>query len=184
MVLGSGSPRRAEILRRMGCRFEVLALDTEEIHDAIDPVRTVSFNAMKKYRACRRQRPEAALIAADTLVWFDGRLIGKPADPREAAEFLRSFSGRDQFVFTAVVMGLPPVDPERIVEVSSVRFKLLSEDTIADYLRRASPLDRAGAYDIDVNGDQLIAAYSGSYTNIMGLPRSPVKTWLTAQGLL
>ena len=107
LVLGSASPRRSKILQTLGCAFEVCAVDADEIHDSADPVHTVVTNAAEKYRACRARCPAAAIIAADTLVWFEGRLIGKPADLEQAAAFLRAFSGRTQIVYTGVALGLP-----------------------------------------------------------------------------
>jgi len=179
IILGSASPRRKKILEALGVVFSVWVADTEEIHDSEDPVHTVVFNARTKYRACRARHPEAALITADTLVWFEGALIGKPSDLEEAARFLRAFSGRTQIVYTAVALGRPgEEEPEIRVEASSVTFKNLSEETLRDYLARTHPLDRAGAYDIDENGELLIARYCGSYTNIMGLPEAPVRDWL------
>jgi septum formation protein len=177
LILGSASPRRAKILTALGVPFTVSVPDTEEIHDATDPVRTVVFNAMEKYRAIRARHPEAAIITADTLVWFDGNLIGKPVDLEEAAQFLRAFSGRTQIVYTGVTLGLAE-DPDIRVEASSVTFRTLSEEVIQIYLEKTRPLDRAGAYDIDENGDLLIATYSGSRTNIMGLPQGIVRDWL------
>lgn len=184
MILGSVSPRRAKILRALGCAFRVVAAEAEEKHDASDPVRTVADNALAKYRACRGRHAAEAIIAADTLVWFEGRLIGKPADLDEASELLRAFSGRVQTVFTGLALGMPGVEPEIRVEASSVLFRALTEAAISDYLERTRPLDRAGAYDIDENGDLLIAGYSGSYTNIMGLPQETVRDWLERNGLL
>lgn len=179
LVLGSASPRRKKILESFGIPFSITMPETEEIHDSEDPVHTVVFNARTKYRACRAQHPEAALITADTLVWFEGRLIGKPNDLEEAAGFLRSFSGRTQIVYTAVALGRPgEEEPELRVEASSVTFKHLTEAIIREYLERTKPLDRAGAYDIDENGELLIARYCGSYTNIMGLPEAPIRDWL------
>lgn len=182
LILGSASPRRKKILEALGCAFTVSAADAEEIHDATDPIHTVTTNALAKLRACRARHPGAALITADTLVWFEGRLIGKPADLDEAAQFLRAFSGRTQIVYTGLALGLPGREPEIRVEASSVHFKILSEETIRTYLQATRPLDRAGAYDIDENGDLLIAGTSGSYTNIMGLPEAPVRDWLAAHG--
>jgi len=184
LVLGSASPRRSKILQSLGCAFEVCAVDADEIHDSADPVHTVVTNAAEKYRACRARRPEAAIIAADTLVWFEGRLIGKPADLEEAAAFLRAFSGRAQVVYTGLAMGLPGDEPDLRVEATSVRFKPLTETTIQTYLEQTRPFDRAGAYDIDENGELLIAGTSGSYTNVMGLPAAPVRDWLTAHGFI
>ena len=179
LILGSASPRRRKILVALGFGFTVSVPDAEEIHDAADPVRTVVANAVAKYRACRIRHFSAAIITADTLVWFDGELIGKPTDLEEAARFLRAFSGRTQIVYTGVAMGLPiQRDPDIRVEASSVTFKTLSEETIQAYLEKTMPLDRAGAYDIDENGDLLIDRYSGSRTNIMGLPQAPVRDWL------
>jgi septum formation protein len=181
LILGSASPRRKKILESLNIPFTVWAPETDEIHEAADPVHTVVFNAREKFRACRAQHPEAAIITADTLVWFEGRLIGKPADLEEAAEFLRAFSGRTQVVFTAVALGRPgEAEPEVRVEASSVTFKVLSDETIREYLARTRPLDRAGAYDIDENGELLIAHYCGSYTNIMGLPEAAVRDWLVS----
>ncbi|MEO5367614.1 MAG: Maf family nucleotide pyrophosphatase [Magnetococcus sp. WYHC-3] len=162
--------------------FEVLATDASEIHDSNDPVGTVVHNALAKHAAVRRLRPDACLLTADTLVLFAGRLIGKPRDLNEAAEFLRAFSGRTQTVYTAVALALPGNEPEVRVEASAVHFRPLTEDTIQEYLQRTRPLDRAGAYDIDENGDMLIAGFGGSYTNIMGLPIEVVADWFLARG--
>jgi len=181
LILGSASPRRKKILRAITQEFTIFCTEVEEIHDASDPVKTVVHNATVKYAACRKLNPEAAIIAADTLVWFEGRLIGKPADLQEAAEFLRAFAGKSQIVFSGIALGMPGADqPEIRVEASSVQFKELSDNQIQEYLERTMPLDRAGAYDIDENGKLLIAGYSGSYTNIMGMPDEVVRDWLRA----
>lgn len=179
LILASGSPRRQKILESLGVEFWVHATDAEEVHNDDDPVETVVTNALAKAAVCRVSHPTAAIIAADTLVWFRGRLIGKPKDLDEAADFLRAFSGNTQIVFTGLAFCRPQYEPETRVEASSVRFKTLSEDVIHEYLERTRPLDRAGAYDIDENGDLLIESYSGSYTNIMGMPQAPVRDWIS-----
>jgi septum formation protein len=183
LTVGSASPRRHKLLRAAGLAFEVRATDASEIHDRHDPVGTVVHNALAKHAACRRLRPDTCLLAADTLVLFDGRLIGKPRDLTEAAAFLRAFSGRTQTVYTAVALALPDAPPDVRVEASAVHFRPLDEAAIQEYLRRTRPLDRAGAYDIDENGDLLIAGYGGSYTNIMGLPLETVCDWFLARGV-
>lgn len=183
LVVGSISPRRHSLLRQLGLPFEVLATDASEIHDGSDPVGTVMHNALAKHAAGRRLRPEACLLTADTLVLFAGRLIGKPRDLDEAAEFLRAFSGRTQTVYTAVALACPGADPDVRVEASAVHFRPLAETAIREYLQRTRPLDRAGAYDIDENGDMLIAGFGGSYTNIMGLPIEVVADWFLARGV-
>jgi septum formation protein len=183
LVVGSVSPRRHTLLRQCGLPFEVCATDASEIHDASDPVGTVVHNALAKQAACQRLRPAACLLTADTLVLFGERLIGKPRDLDEAAQFLRAFSGRTQTVYTAVALTLPGTAPATRVEASAVHFRTLSAATIQEYLHRTRPLDRAGAYDIDENGEMLIAGYGGSYTNIMGLPMETVCDWFLARGV-
>lgn len=183
LIVGSASPRRHRLLREAGLPFEVLAAEAREIHDGNDPVGTVVHNALAKHAPCRRQRPDGCVLTADTLVLFEGDLIGKPRDMDEAALFLRRFSGRTQTVYTAVALSLPGLDAEVRVEASAVHFRPLDESTILHYLRRTRPLDRAGAYDIDENGEMLIAGHGGSYTNIMGLPMEVVVDWFLARGL-
>ncbi|MDD5706667.1 MAG: Maf family nucleotide pyrophosphatase [Kiritimatiellae bacterium] len=181
LLLASASPRRRKLLAELGLAFEVLPVSAPEIHDPSDPVGTVARNAVAKHDAARALRPDAVLIAADTLVWFEGRLIGKPADLEDAAKLLRAFSGRTQTVFTAVALSMPGQAPDLRIEASCVHFRKLEEAVIQEYLKRTKPLDRAGAYDIDENGDLLIAGYDGSYSNIMGLPVESVRDWLRAQ---
>jgi septum formation protein len=184
LVVGSVSPRRHKLLRDLGLAFEVLATEAHEIHEPKDPVGTVVHNALAKHAPCRKLRPAACILTADTLVLFEGRLIGKPRDMDEAAEFLRAFSGRTQVVFTAVALSLPGRDPDLRVEASAVHFRVLTEAAIQTYLHRTRPLDRAGAYDIDENGDILIAGYGGSYSNVMGLPIEVVADWLAVHSQL
>ena len=170
-------------MRDLGLTPEVLAVEAREIHEPSDPVGTVVHNALTKHAAGRRLRAGACLLTADTLVLFEGDLIGKPRDLDEAAFFLRRFSGRTQTVYTAVALSLPGRDADVRVEASAVHFRPLDAATIQAYLHRTRPLDRAGAYDIDENGDMLIAGHGGSYTNIMGLPVETVADWFLARGL-
>lgn len=175
LVLGSGSPRRRRLLKEAGFTFEVVATDAEEISDQSNPAGTVAFNALAKNAACRALRPAADILTADTLVWFEGKLIGKPRSKEEAAQFLRSFSGKEQTVFTAVAYSQPDDEsPVLRIEASLVKFKILSEELIADYIRIVNPLDRAGAYDAADYGDMVIEKVIGSYTNVIGLPMETV----------
>lgn len=183
LVVGSVSPRRHRLLRDLGIAFDVLAADVPEIHEQSDPVGTVVHNALAKHAPCRCRRSDACILTADTLVLFDGHLIGKPRDLEEAASFLRRFSGRTQTVYTGLALSLPGRDPDLRVEASAVHFRPLDESTIREYLRRTRPMDRAGAYDIDENGEWLISGYGGSYTNIMGLPVEVVSDWFVARGV-
>lgn len=177
LILASASPRRKAILESLGIPFVVFPTSAEEILDPQDPVRSVFENARAKALACQYHFPDQPILAADTLVWFDGHVLGKPRDWEAAATFLRSYSGKVQFVYTGIAFVLPGKDIDVRVEASSVHFKNLEEDQIQSYLQNAQPLDRAGAYDINTHGDMIIDSYQGSYTNIMGLPAAPVRDW-------
>ena len=195
IVLASGSPRRAKILKDLGVDFEVVKTDAPEVSYPADPERTVRENALAKGAAARsvpHSHPSSdrvrgsrrsgdtfpvphspfPILSADTIVWFSDRIYGKPRDLEEAKEFLRELAGKVHTVFTGVAF-----DGEVKVVRSDVKFRELSEATIEEYVARVRPTDRAGAYDIDESGDLIVESYSGSYENIMGLPVEPLKEW-------
>ena len=169
IVLASGSPRRAKILKDLGVDFEVVKTDAPEVSYPADPERTVRENALAKGAALLGRKD---VLSADTIVWFSDRIYGKPRDLEEAKEFLRELAGKVHTVFTGVAF-----DGEVKVVRSDVKFRELSEATIEEYVARVRPTDRAGAYDIDESGDLIVESYSGSYENIMGLPVEPLKEW-------
>ena len=168
LTLASGSPRRAKILHELGVDFVVVKSDAREVSIPHDPERTVRENALAKGRAAHAEK----VLSADTIVWFDGRIYGKPRDLDEAKTYLRELSGRVHTVFTGVAY-----DGEVKVVRSDVKFRTLSDGQIDDYVARVTPTDRAGAYDIDESGDLIVESYTGSYENIMGLPVEPLKEW-------
>ena len=168
LVLASGSPRRAKILKDLGVDFEVVKTDAPEATFPDDPERTVRENALAKGAAAKGGH----VLSADTIVWYDGRVYGKPRDLEEAKEFLRELSGKVHSVFTGVAF-----DGEAKVARSDVRFRELSDADIDEYVAKVRPTDRAGAYDIDECGEMIVESYSGSYENIMGLPVEPLREW-------
>ena len=185
MILASGSPRRAKILRDLGVDFEIVKTEAAEVAIPHDPVRTVTENACAKLRAAvaqERDPPEVegrAILAADTIVWFDNRIYGKPRDLDEAKAFLRELSGQTHTVFTGIAFGDGKGEGALATACvrSEVTFRELSEEMIEEYVARVHPTDRAGAYDIDESGDLIISSYTGSYENIMGLPVEPLRTF-------
>lgn len=178
LVLASGSPRRRKILAEHGVAFSVVKTDAEEISIPLEPERTVVENAAAKLAAARRQVGDvAAVLAADTIVWFDGRIFGKPRDLAEAADFLRTLGGQTHVVFTGVAFAPAGGEVRTVCVRSGVTLKKLDETTIAEYLARENPVDRAGAYDIDASGDLIVDSYAGSYENVMGLPLAPLKAF-------
>lgn len=169
LTLASGSPRRAKILRDLGVDFEVVRTDAPEVSYPGDPERTVRENALAKGAAAAGR---ANVLSADTIVWFGGRIYGKPRDLDEAKDFLRELSGKTHAVFTGVAF-----DGDVKVSRSDVKFRELEESVIDEYVARVRPTDRAGAYDIDESGDLIVAGWTGSYENIMGLPVEPLREW-------
>ena len=168
LILASGSPRRAKILRDFGVAFTVVKSDAPEVSYPHDPERTVKENARAKGAAVSGGN----ILSADTIVWFNNRIYGKPRDLDEAKAYLRELSGNVHTVFTGVAY-----DGDVRVVRSDVKFRDLSEATIDAYVARVKPTDRAGAYDIDESGDLIVESYTGSYENIMGLPVEPLKEW-------
>ena len=173
LILASGSPRRAKILRDLGVEFTVVKSDAPEVSYPHDPERTVRENALAKGAAVSGE----VVLSADTIVWFNGKIYGKPRDLEEAKEYLRELSGNVHTVFTGVAC-----NGEVKVVKSDVKFRRLSEAMIDEYVARVRPTDRAGAYDIDESGDLIVESYTGSYENIMGLPVEPLREWKLVVG--
>ena len=173
-ILASKSPRRAKILQEHGWTFAVEPTEAEEVSIPRAPKRTVLVNAARKLKACRKNHPDAEIVAADTIVWFNGRIYGKPRDLDEARVFLRELSGQTHSVFTGVAHCVPGGVLRTEVVESRVTFRRLSEDIIDRYVESVRPTDRAGAYDIDEAGALIVESYTGSYENIMGLPMEPL----------
>lgn len=181
LILASASPRRQAILRHLKIPFEVHLATCKESVRAGDPVATVGQNASLKALSVAKRYPHAVILAADTVVAFNGKVLGKPRDYEEAQAWLLDYAGRSQQVYTAVAFLKPGRrDPDLFIEATSLIFKQYGLGTVQDYLDRVKPLDRAGAYDINECGDLLIEERIGSYTNVMGLPQSVVSAWVKA----
>lgn len=178
LILASGSPRRSAILKKAGCIFTIVKTRAEEVSIPDDPVKTVTTNALAKLEACKKDHPDSSILAADTIVWFNGKIYGKPESEEEAVKFLEELSGNAHTVFTGAAFCRNDGKPVCKVYSSKVVFKKLSHETIFEYVKKTKPLDRAGAYDIDENGEMLVESFSGSYENIMGLPLEPVFEWI------
>lgn len=175
LVLASGSPRRRKILTDLGLTFNIVKTDAPEISIPEDPKRTVIDNATAKLLSAQKLVDDGIpLLAADTIVWFANRIYGKPRDLVEAATFLRELSGNTHTVFTGLAYADTAGRLQIACERADVTFKKLDAPTITRYLELVNPIDRAGAYDIDTHGELLIDHYTGSYENIMGLPKEPL----------
>lgn len=174
IVLASQSPRRHELLWNLGMEFSLFVADVDEQYPADLPLRMVpSFLAEKKaLSVLPHLQPDELLITADTVVLFQNRIFGKPADEAEACVMLQLLSGHMHEVLTGVTLATR----ERITtfsELTKVYFKHLSVDMIDHYVKRFRPLDKAGAYGVqDWIGLTGIEKVSGCFYNVMGLPVS------------
>jgi nucleoside triphosphate pyrophosphatase len=164
LTLASSSPRRQAILAQLGVDFRVEAPDVEELTDG-DPRELVVQNALLKLRAVSGER----VLAADSMVVWDGKAHGKPSDRAEAERWLRELSGRWHEVMGGIA--LREGGEERTdVAVTRVRFRDLSENDIVRYLDSGEWRDRAGGYAIQELGAMLVEGIEGDWFNVVGLP--------------
>lgn len=168
VVLASGSPRRAEILRLLGVEFEVEPADIEELTEG-DPAQVVAENARRKALAVAASRGGATVIGGDTEVVLDGRVYGQPRDEAEAEVFLSELSGRTHLVISAVCVASPKGVREGTCE-THVTFRELGEALLRRYLRSREWRGRAGAYAIQGLGSCLVRRVEGDFSNVVGLP--------------
>lgn len=172
LILASGSPRRKELLERLGLDFTVCPADIDETRlpdeDAFSyPLRT----AVKKAMAVAETAENSLVIAADTIVALDDELLGKPKTTEEAREMLRRLSGREHIVLTGIgVVDTVSGRTLSAVEQTIVYFHPLSEEEIISYVATGEPMDKAGAYGIQERGSLLVRKIDGDYFNVMGLP--------------
>jgi septum formation protein len=172
LVLASCSPRRAALLSEGGFKFEIASPRVAEKFDAALTLRELTlWNAIRKGMSIAQMRPDAVVLAADTLVAMENQVIGKPADLNEAAQMLGRLSGRTHEVCSAVAIYQQTSGRSDVFhDVSRVRFHRLSNATIKNYLAKVGPLDKAGAYAAQGSGAEIIAKIEGSFTNVVGLP--------------
>jgi septum formation protein len=173
LVLASASPRRREILERLGFEFQILATGVEE--NAIrcsDHRRFTVLAAERKADAACRLRSGATIIAADTIVVCGDSRLGKPLDGADAAAMLRSLSGRVHEVITGVAVVAP--DGARCAEAERTRvyFRSLSAVEISRYVETGEPFGKAGAYAIQGYAGPFVEKIEGCYFNVVGLPVS------------
>ncbi|MGV8892655.1 MAG: Maf family protein [Burkholderiaceae bacterium] len=183
IYLASKSPRRRELLRQIGIEFEILqlrdlAIRSPDVSEAVHPdefpqdyvARVCDEKASFAWRMMQKRRlPPRPVLAADTTVVIDGKILGKPANTAEAVEMLRQLSGRTHQVMTSVAL-YHHEQSWQLTQISEVTFADLSEQTIARYCATHEPYDKAGGYGIQGLAAVFIRHIAGSYSGIMGLP--------------
>ncbi len=183
LILASASPRRKEILERLGLSFAVDPTRRELPPDPSLPAgQAVLAVARGKAEEVAERHPGTVVLGADTAVCLEGTLLGKPRDERHARAMLTALQGREHQVLTAVWVCAPPV-PGRpasggFVSRARVRFYPMSGREIGEYIATGEPMDKAGAYGIQGFGMRYIRDISGDYYTVMGLPGARVRRFL------
>ena len=179
LLLASASPRRADLLRAAGFDFEVRSAGADEtVHPGELPEQYVRRVAEAKAHAVLPAAGDRPVIAADTVVLIDGRILGKPVDAEQAAAMLRTLSGRRHQVMTGVTVavrslsrdGQARVCQRTSVEITEVDFAPLTDEEIAWYVASGEPADKAGAYAVQGLASRFVRRVEGSYSNVVGLP--------------
>jgi nucleoside triphosphate pyrophosphatase len=185
LILASSSPRRAQILHDAGFTFSVISSAVDETpfpeETARDHVSRLA--AAKAELVAARAVGPAIVIAADTVVALDERILGKPRSEADARQMLEMLSGRTHNVLTGVTMiRLPDAERIEFVESTLVHFAALPEEEITRYLATEEPQDKAGAYGIQGRAGRYIPRIEGCYFNVVGLPLARVQAALNALG--
>lgn len=178
LYLASASPRRRELLGQIGLEFEVRVSNVQEEVTASEPARVVEELSARKARAVfadlEQELRQFLVIGADTVVAADGRILGKPADSRAAAEMLAMLSGRSHEVFTGVTVigrtSAGQIREKTFHERTEVVFYAMSRAEIAGYVSTGDCLDKAGAYGIQGLFARYVKEIKGDYNNVVGLP--------------
>ncbi|MBQ6724533.1 MAG: septum formation protein Maf [Paludibacteraceae bacterium] len=182
ILLGSASPRRRALLAGLDLPFTAITIDADESYPAdLQAGDIPCFISRAKAQAyAPKLQPNQLLITADTIVWLDGRMLGKPHDADEACAMLRALSGKTHQVYTAVTFAhkkknlqssIFNLQLETLVDCTHVTFKVLTDSEIDYYVSRYRPFDKAGAYGVqEWIGYIACTGMNGSYFNVMGFP--------------
>ena len=181
IILASGSPRRQQFLKDLDLDFEIRLKNIEEIYpDHLQGVEITNYLAQLKASAFEREIvANEILITSDTIVWLDGKALGKPKNYDDAFAILKSLSNKTHEVITSVCF--KTIDKtETIFDITKVTFNAISDEAIHYYLENYKPFDKAGAYGIqEWIGLIGITRIDGSYTNVVGLPTEKVYQYLS-----
>ena len=177
VILASQSPRRIELLKTIIKNFRVVPSKIDEVCDIdLSPEENAILLGRKKATWVAKEHPHNLVIGADTIVVLENKIIGKPTDAENARQILRQLSGQEHKVITGVAVVHSKIFSA--ASISHVRIKALTRNEINSYVESGEPMDKAGAYAIQGEGSFLVESYSGSYSNIIGLPMDLLKDLL------
>ena len=184
LVLASASPRRAELLRAAGIRFEVVAADVDERqHDGEDAESYVRRLAAAKAASVAALHPGRPVLGADTTVVAGGMVLGKPRDAADAAARLAQLSGRSHRVLTGVCLIGADGRSGTDVATTTVEFRALTPTEIDEYVASGEPMDKAGAYAIQGGARRFVTGIDGAFDNVVGLPVALIHAMCRAGGI-
>ena len=170
IILASQSPRRRELLTLAGIEYKVIVSDCDEtIKENISPENAVKTLSERKAMAVFENNRDAVIIAADTVVAIEDKILGKPKDTEDAINMLKLLSGKKHQVSTGVCI-ISNDKKDTFAVTSQVEFYKLTQREIEEYVSTGEPMDKAGAYGIQGKGALLVKGISGDYFNIVGLP--------------
>ena len=183
LILASGSPRRRELLAKMGYTFEICAPEVDE-HVTGHARDIVHALAERKAEAAAARCRDGVVVASDTLVSLDGKPLGKPCDAADAHRMLAALSGREHEVFTGVcVLDVATGRRETRAVRTGVTFRDLSGEEIDAYISTGEPMDKAGAYAIQGGASHFVEALDGEFENVVGFPVLEVREMLGHFGM-
>ena len=181
LVLASRSPRRCELLNRIGLVFETDAPDVDETC-SLPAGEAVRILSLRTAQAAAESHPGSFILAADTLVSFREEALGKPQDPPDAIRMLRMLSGQTHQVYTGVTVISPDGRVFTDSDRTDVTFASVDDAEIADYVRSGEPMDKAGAYALQGRAGMWVTHLDGSDTSVIGLPLYLVRSLLLQAG--
>jgi septum formation protein len=186
LILASKSPRRYELLKQVGFDFKVIpSRVTEEYIQTESPQEHVLRLAEAKVRDVAGQYPDCWVIAADTIVYINGSILGKPKDRGESVDMLRCLSGQEHWVLTGFsVCHLKKKKEDQEAVQTAVKVKGLTSDEVEWYVQTGEPFDKAGGYAIQGVGSFMVESIRGSYTNVVGLPLCELIQMLSRLGAI
>lgn len=180
LILASNSPRRSELLKNLGYQFEVMVSAYEEKSFSIDPIiraTTFALGKAKDVFNCLKNKEDYLVLGADTIVYCDGEILGKPKNDEHAFEIIKKLSGKTHQVITGFCL----INTDEIIidyDTSNVKFRDLSNEEIFSYVKSELYKGKAGGYGIQDKDFSLVEFYSGSLNNVIGLPTEKIKEYL------
>lgn len=185
LILASRSPRRIKLLKMLGCKFKVVPSQIEEkINPRLSPVQNVKNLSRQKALDVASRITDGIVIAADSIIVFNGKILGKPENMKDAEKTLQNLSNKEHLAIT----GITAIDAKRkkILQettTTKIRFHKINKGIIKRYFETVNPLDKAGSYAIQENGAMLIESIKGSYSNVIGLPLNKLNQLLRKLGI-